>query len=265
MVKVYENGDVFYDENKDYLLTNKYSEVFFRFDAPLLKETNKDEYALKVYDNNRCLLVLLKEPFNILLFGDSGLTDELVLFLAKNNYYIKDYLCDMELGEKLMSSFAKYGFNFKLSIGMDFMEAKEKVNVSNELIERANDDDLEEIYQLECAFIKDCGLSDVVDKDRVKEKLDSFRLIRMNGKIISLARVVESTKEDKKISLVYTRDEYRGKGYARIVVGSILNEIIDSGYIATLNVDQKNPISYHLYSSLGFKKIFSQGIFVLNK
>ena len=33
-------------------------------------------------------------------------------------------------------------------------------------------------------------------------------------------------------------------------------------YKATLNVDEKNPISYHLYTSLGFKRMFSQAIYL---
>ena len=71
------------------------------------------------------------------------------------------------------------------------------------------------------------------------------------------------TDRDTKISTVYTRDEYRNQGCARAVVGSVLNEIIGSGKTAVLNVDQKNPVSYHLYTSLGFRKIFSQGVFEL--
>ena len=58
-----------------------------------------------------------------------------------------------------------------------------------------------------------------------------------------------------------TKPEYRGMGYARKLVNYAKNEIIAQGKIATLNVDKKNPISNHLYSSLGFKKVFSQGIY----
>ena len=35
--------------------------------------------------------------------------------------------------------------------------------------------------------------------------------------------------------------------------------------VATLNVDKKNPISNHLYASLGFKKLFSQGVYHIIK
>ena len=45
------------------------------------------------------------------------------------------------------------------------------------------------------------------------------------------------------------------------VVNSAKNEILASGKRATLNVDRKNPVSYHLYLSLGFERMFSQGEF----
>ena len=77
-----------------------------------------------------------------------------------------------------------------------------------------------------------------------------------------MAKIAPSSSTSKKISDVYTRDEFRSLGLARKVVGSVLNEIVDKGMIATLNVDQKNPITNHLYSSLGFKKLFSQSVYV---
>lgn len=58
---------------------------------------------------------------------------------------------------------------------------------------------------------------------------------------------------------MYTRDAYRGKGYARKVVNTLKNEILSAGRRAVLNVDRNNPISYHLYASLGFRRVFSQG------
>ena len=64
------------------------------------------------------------------------------------------------------------------------------------------------------------------------------------------------------ILLIYTKKEYRGLKYARMVVNTLKNEIISMGYKATLNVDEKNPISYHLYTSLGFKRMFSQAIYL---
>lgn len=262
MIKIYQNGEEFYNDNKDFLLQNKHIEAFFRLDSPLLKEVNKEEYALKVYDDVHTLAVLLKEPYNLLLYGDKELTNELVDFLVDNNYKIKNYLCDTVLGDELLKSFNKKGIPFVLSIGMDFMDAHNKYPIDTSIVEPAKEEDLEEIFPLIVAFYKDCGLNDAILKDKIKERLLDFRVIRKDGHIISMAKLGSWTPEEMKVSYVYTKDEYRGMGYAKIVVAHVLNEIIDRGYIATLNVDQKNPISYHIYSSLGFKKIFSQGVYV---
>ena len=61
MVKEYANGNEFYEENKEILLSNKYTEPFFRFDSPLLVKAGKEEYALKITEGKSCLLVLCVE------------------------------------------------------------------------------------------------------------------------------------------------------------------------------------------------------------
>ena len=94
---------------------------------------------------------------------------------------------------------------------------------------------------------------------------DTYRVLRRDGRIASVAKVHDWTDTDSKITTVYTRNEYRNRGLARIVVGNALNEIVASGKTAVLNVDRKNPVSNHLYASLGFRKIFSQGVFALNR
>ena len=263
MVKEDANGNDFYEDNRDFLLPDKYSEPFFRFDSPLLTRTGKDQYAIRVSEGDSKLLALLVDPYNILLSGDASLTGELVGFVTSNGYRVKDYQCSLELGEKLAGCFRREGYDFDLQLGMDFMEAKEKAEEPSEPVGLASEDDVDEIYEMICNFIRDCGLNDVARKERIREKLDTYRVLRRDGRIVSIAKVHDWTDTESKITSVYTRDEYRNRGLARIVVGNALNEIIDSGKIAVLNVDRKNPISYHLYSSLGFRRIFSQGVFAL--
>ena len=263
MVKEYANGNDFYEENRAFLLSDKFSEPFFRFDSPLLTLTGKDQYALKVSEGGSILLALLVDPYNILLSGDDSLAEEFVGYLTSNCYRIKDFQCPLEMGEKLVECFRREGYDFDLLLGMDFMEAKEKTSEPSEPVEHATEDDVDELYEIICNFIRDCGLHDEARKERIREKLDTYRVLRRDGRIVSIAKVHDWSDTDSKITSVYTRDEYRNMGLARIVVGNALNEIIDSGKTAVLNVDRKNPISYHLYSSLGFKRIFSQGVFAL--
>ncbi|MBP5163184.1 MAG: GNAT family N-acetyltransferase [Spirochaetales bacterium] len=263
MVKEYANGKDFYGENRAILLSNKYTEPFFRLDSPLLVKAGNEEYALKVTDGRSCLLALCVEPYNIMLHGDKSLAREFVGYVTANGYRIKSFLCSIELGEELTSCFRDEGYIYSLALGMDFMEADKKTTVNDARVEHPTEEDVDELYQMTVSFIRDCGLSDVARKERVRETLQDYRILRRDGQIVSFTKIHEWTDRDTKISTVYTRDEYRNQGCARTVVGSVLNEIIGSGRIAVLNVDQKNPVSYHLYTSMGFRKIFSQGVFKL--
>ena len=263
MVKVYQNGIDFYEENKAFLLEAKYNEPFFRLDAPLLKEAGKDEYAIRIREGESQLLVLCVEPYSILFQGDASLADDMVCWLTSNGYKVKNFLCDIGLGEKMMESFAREGYGFRLSLGMDFMEARERTAPTAEKIEVPTEEDVDELYGMMCAFIKDCGLTDTVHRERVAETVSDFRVLRKDGRIVSFAKAQKWTDDASKISYVYTRDEFRNKGCARAVVGFLVNEIVGAGRVATLNVDRKNPVSNHLYESLGFEKVFSQGVFSL--
>ena len=261
MVKVYPDGDSFYQDNESFINKNENIAAFFRLDAPLLHQSNSIEYALKFYDAAHSLIILCVRPYNLLIHGDQELIREAIKYLITNGYLIKDYMCEASLGEAIMQELIARGFNVSNKLSMDFLETNQKVEINSTGIEKATDADLDEIYQLVGNFIKDCGLNDKIDKDQIKKIINSFYLIKQDGKIISMARISDWTNSIKKISYVYTVNQYRGQGYAKRVVASCLNEIINQGFIAGLNVDRKNPISYHLYTSLGFKKEFSQGIY----
>ena len=150
---------------------------------------------------------------------------------------------------------------FLLTDTMDFMEARTVTEPSAPEVETAGKGDLDEIFACAQRFVADCGLLDKPEKEPFRKVLDSFRILRADGKIVSMARIAPATQDDLRLVLVYTRDEYRGRGYARKVVNSAKNEILAAGKRVTLNVDRKNPVSYHLYRSLGFERMFSQGEF----
>ena len=48
-------------------------------------------------------------------------------------------------------------------------------------------------------------------------------------------------------------EEYRGQGFARQAVTYLTRDIIQRGKTAYLYVDKANPISNHLYQSIGYK------------
>lgn len=258
-ITIYNDGNEFLKNNFDFLNQSKFENVFFFLDAPLLKEINKENYAFEINKEEKRLVILKVEPYNALLYGDVELIETFVDFLVEHNYKFKNYLCSTKIGDRLMEIFKERNNEYFCALAMDFMTCNEKTIPSDNQVECANENDLEEIFELNKMFAIECGLLDEINKENVKKQLPNYRLIREDGKIASMAKKSKSSDEDDRISFVYTRKEYRGKGYCKAVVNTIKNEIVDDNKTATLNVDIKNPVSNHIYASIGFKKIFSQG------
>ena len=266
MVKVYSNGEEFIKENDTLLKQNRYMSAFFYWDAPFITESNKVNYALRVDQGENILLGMKVEPYNLLLFGESACLEELLTFIKDNEYELKGVLSSQSIGDTLLSiSKNVLGKEYCQQIGMDFMTATEISEPSSNEVEIPTINDVDEIYTLMINFMKDCGLTDEVHKEKIEERISDYRIIRRDGKIASLSRRSPDTDTSIRISAVYSRPECRGQKLARKVVNYLKNEIINEGKIATLHVDQANPISNHLYSSLGFKKVFSQGIYLLKQ
>ena len=259
MIKEYQNGIDFLNENLAFLNQNKYMSAFFILDAKLINEISSNNYIIKVEDDNHILLALKLEPYNLLLYGSPLLLKELLNYLDKKTYHHEFIMCSTMIGDLLENE-----YQYTKSIGMDFMEATIKTMPSCECL-KGELSDKELLFKYLCDFIFEVGLSDKLNKDIVEKDLDSFRLIKVNGEIATFGKMSKSTNDDIKIAYVYTVPKYRGLGLAKKLVNAMKNEIIDQGKIATLYVDQKNPISNHLYSSLGFKKVFSQGIYEKNR
>ena len=266
MIVEYSNGEAFIKENSSFLNENRYLSAFFYIDAPLLTKCDKKNYVFKVSSNNKTLLALKVEPYNLLLYGEKECLEELLLFLKNNNFEVDGVNCSTIIGDALLAVSEKIlGKTYKLLIGMDFMEAKEISEESSEDVIVPTTDDVKEIYQCMINFFNDCGLPDKPNMEKIRDTISSFRIIRMDNKIVSLSKKSPDTDVSIRVVTVYTRPEYRNRGLARKVVNYVKNEIINEGKIATLNVDQANPVSYHLYTSLGFKKVLSQGVYIVNK
>ena len=260
MIKKYDNGNDLIEDNDGFLKTNKDLSAFFYLDAPLLKETDQINYSLKVTCGEQRLLAMKVEPYNLLLFGSPDCTEELAAYLFNEKYELKGILCSEDLGEKLLSILKNvYNIEYVEALAMDFMEARKITEPTSAEVISGEEADIDEIFGCLQNFVVDCGLLDKASRNSVEKGISNFRLLKKDGLIVSMAKMIDASDEAMRISDVYTRNEYRGKGYARKVVNAVKNDILDQGKIATLNVDKKNPISYHLYLTLGFERLFSQG------
>ena len=168
MIINYPNGEAFIKDNSSYLKENVFMSSFFFLDAPLLKESSKKNYALKVCLENKKLLVLKVEPYYVLLYGDVELVKELVVFIKENELEINGIYSSLEVGNeytRLVDSL--YNQKLYLQLGMDFMETKEYMEPSSKEVVTATLDDVDELYECLVNFVKDCSLNDEVTNSRV--------------------------------------------------------------------------------------------------
>ena len=264
MIKKYNNGNSFLDDNLELLNKNKYASAFFVLDAKMIDSMDKDNYAFKVEQSGKVLLVLKKDPYSLLLLGDKDCLDEALIYLTSNHLEFDDILCASEIGDYLISNSKMIcAKEYYQRIGMDFMEARDVFFASSNRVSIPTLDDIKQIYQYVVDFYIECGLEVVEEaiENSIMKRLDKYRVIKENGKIVSGALINKMNDEAFKISEVYTLPAYRCRGYAKEVVNYCKNEILNNGFFAVLNVDKANPISNHVYASLGFKKLFSQGVY----
>ncbi|MBQ6654531.1 MAG: GNAT family N-acetyltransferase [Erysipelotrichaceae bacterium] len=266
MIREYANGREFIEDNEAFLNQNRYMSAFFYLDAKLLEQPNKADYAMKVTDDSCNLVALKVDKYNLMLYGDRECVGELMHHLEENGYEYDGVLCPTDIGEELIKVSKELSDReCELMIGMDFMETRDYTGPSSSEVVRPVEEDLDEMLEMINRFFMDCGLPDKMEKEKLQNRLNDFRIIRDDGMIVSLAAYQPNTDTSCKIAYVYTRPQYRGRGYGRKVVNTIKNEILAQGMTATLNVDQANPISNHLYESLGFRKVFSQGVYTQKK
>ena len=262
----YPEGKSFVEDNAFFLKKGKYMTSLFFVDGEALKESDKKNYALKTKVKGKTLLCIKVEPYNALLFGDVECTEEMLKYIKDHSLDFHGAMCPTELGDCIVEKAPDaIGVQLFQAIGMDFMTTNEITEESSTEVTVPTMDDIDEMYELYSSFITDCGLPDKPDRNLLIDRCNNFRILRRDGKIVSMASIAKDTEDSLKIDHVYTRPEYRGHGCARKVVNNIKNEIISMGKTASLNVDQKNPISNKLYYSLGFRKVFSQGLYLEKK
>ena len=262
MIKVYESGADLVRENQALLDTNRFLSIFFMLDGPMITHPDKVSYALRAGAGDSVLLAMKLEPYSLLLFGAPEAAGELTDFLMRNGYDVNELLGSEPVCDSMAAWLREhYGITYREALAMDYMQADEKTEPSCPEVEIPAASDLDELIFLTGRFIEDCGLTDEVDPEGIRSTIGQYRILRADGRIAAMAKIAPSADFDLRITSVYTRPEFRGQRYARRVVNTMKNEILDAGKAATLTVDKANPVSNRLYESLGFVRVCSQGIY----
>lgn len=80
----------------------------------------------------------------------------------------------------------------------------------------------------------------------------------VDGQVVHLSGVRAPSYGVVRIGPVYTPPEQRGKGYAKALVADVARRVLDAGHRVCLYTDRGNPVSNHVYASIGFEPVLDQ-------
>jgi GNAT superfamily N-acetyltransferase len=228
-------------------------------------EITKEHLRGGVYDEDGtlCVLFLDANPFCLQLHGYEKVSEALKTlaeYYESEKILIKGILTKPLEGSLFL---AQSKMHLVPSLGMDILKIQTFYPQSPKgSFCQMNEMDLPMVkkgvqnFHLEALKEK---LSDE-DANAVANKLlhePGFYLIKEEDNIASFLKIVSRTKNTYCLSLVYTFPEYRGKGYAKSLVSQTVEKFSKDNKQIFLFVDQKNPISNHVYESVGFRKVSS--------
>lgn len=112
-------------------------------------------------------------------------------------------------------------------------------------------------------FIRDCFPKDLKPRDKAQTMFKRFvedksLYLWKNEKseIVSMAAKNRESRNAATISMVYTPNEHRGKGYGSIVTALVSKRMLDNGKLkCNLFTDLSNPTSNSIYQKIGYKMI----------
>ncbi len=124
----------------------------------------------------------------------------------------------------------------------------------------AKEGENELLCQWSYRFAVDCGLREQVARGRPERAphLDEQNLFvwDVEDSPVACAALTRESPRGRTISLVYTPDAMRGRGYASALVGTLSQHVLDSGKsFVSLYTDRKNPTSNKIYHELGYRPV----------
>lgn len=126
-------------------------------------------------------------------------------------------------------------------------------------------DDADLLLEWTCAFLRDADLRDPVPTpEEVAKTLEGNRhwFWTLDGEPVAMAASGRLIKNCGSIAPVYTRAEYRGRGFAGAVTAHVVDQIFATGrQTACLYVDTANPASNRCYAKLGFEVVCRVQVF----
>lgn len=93
--------------------------------------------------------------------------------------------------------------------------------------------------------------------ERAIDLINKYRYygVFVNNKLVSIGCRYMSLPEVSIVGDIYTRSEYRNKGFGKIITSAITRDIVNYGAEALLYVSKNNTIAISVYEKLGYRVI----------
>ena len=256
MLKFYNSGKEFLQDNSAILDKYPLETVFFDANAKFMMRTDKNDFLVKVVNDDKFLIAVHNKDFPMVIFGSVDLCRHFAqVAVAEKLTFTKvlgtEILCEVFLKEyKILT-----GATFEVNHAMDIMCCNNVLTTDVDGVETPTKKDANQLARMLVDFSAEAlghdAKIDEVEND-VVGRLSSFAVFRKDNRIVSLAAIKRETDKLASIADVYTLSQYRGKGLSCKVVTYLTKKILDSGKLPYLFVDKTNPISNHLYLKIGY-------------
>ena len=257
MYKLYKTGKEFLDENISLIRSDPLGTIFFEGNAKMIGQCDVSNYAARVEVGGEVLIAIRLYDYPLVLYGSERCVEDFARVAAENNLQFDKVIGCYDLLDKFLTSYGQIvGGSHKVNLSMDIMYCDKVEPCDTSEVERATAKDIKEITLICKAFLLEALGKNATwgEKSReIAQEIENFAILRVDGEIVSVGVAKDSGYGLKRISYVYTKPHHRNKGYSRKVVTYLTEQILASGNMPCLHVDQVNPISNHLYLTIGYK------------
>ena len=262
MLKIYPSGKDFLAENIEIIHNFPLETVFFEANAKYMPQTDRQNFLLKLMEDDKFLLAVHNGPYPMVIFGDVALCAELAHTVVELQLSFDKILGALSTCEAFLAEYELLtGATHKIRYAMEMMRCDSLLTSETDDVEIPTENDVDELANLMQTFHKNTLGESVNLEDlqtEIKGSLQSYAIIRCDGGIVSCACKKRETQCLACISAVYTSPQYRGRGFARKIVTFLTRQIIQSGKLPYLFVDKANPISNHVYTKIGYTYAVAQ-------
>lgn len=210
------------------------------------------------------MIMVQTPPYNLVICGKEECVDEAVQWLSKQDRTFPGLVGCKPIADKFAARWEQVtGRKTKVSMKQLIYQLDELEQIPRKKgrLCYATEDDLALVSYWTQLFYEEA--LEKIDKERaeafVKNEIKNNSIFLWRNEdctAVSMAKRARETENGVVVSLVYTPDEYKRKGYATTCVSALSERLLQEGFkFCSLYTDLDNPTSNSIYTKIGYKPI----------